>query len=967
MPSLNHIGAVALGSAMDRGAVAALVVLAAGLTASPAFGQAPSFAQAPTGDYTTGAGVSPDGRFVTGQNLMWTEPYRWNRLTGQIVHMSGPWRSWGSAVLSDGRVFGGWEDNFDTTAQIKAIRWNPDATHVDFASRLAFPSRSMTVSRVSRDGEYGLGWAIAGNGASNAVVINYAGGTGAGVANDLITAPGAYGYNYDRDHANLANVTLPINGTRYAYGAAWFPDVGDWRGVIWTLPFVQGMRDDSWETFSDVSPDARFILGRSGGQPVVRGNGPAWFLAAPTTPVMSTPDAYAMSDDGSVVVGKAYNPAATTLHKRDAVVWRRGQPPARLRDILASAGVSMPAYDAATLNAVSADGSVVVGTYRIEQAFQDVERAFVAVLPSLNDNCGTAKPVTYGTTLSTTNGATRAGVAATCTSEGTAPDVWFSFTPLANETITIDTCGSSFDTTLNLFQASSCASVGGALACNDDASPACSDNAHASRITASVFANTNYFIRVSGWNGAYGSVRLTITAPNRPANDACAQATNVVPGTSAAFTNVNAITDSRPPCGGTPFNDIWFKSVAPESGRMTFGTCGSTINTVMAVYDASACADFSVAALACGSSNAACTIVGGGNGTRITVNCVAGQTFLIRVGGLFGASGSGTFTSTFACDQNNLSPYAVSVLNSGPLNYWRFDDSGSITAADAVRFDQYLCGYGPGQYVGAVNRVPDFQGKALNLDGTGAYARVWAAANITNPSACSADSGRATLEAWIKTTDPMAGVVLTNRSNPGEFSLTLVVGYNTVGIPNTEGKVMFIADGPGNFHGAISNVRVDDGRWHHIVGFRGPSSGPFVNYYIAVDGVLQGFDNLPGVGTAHSGTNGWYWNIGHGPAWPVEGAAFNGRIDEAAIYCGNPNLSNHYTIGKPCPADLDDGTGTGTPNAGVDVNDLVYFLSTFEDGGPGADLDDGSGLGRPDGGVDVSDLLYFLVHFESGC
>lgn len=33
-----------------------------------------------------------------------------------------------------------------------------------------------------------------------------------------------------------------------------------------------------------------------------------------------------------------------------------------------------------------------------------------------------------------------------------------------------------------------------------------------------------------------------------------------------------------------------------------------------------------------------------------------------------------------------------------------------------------------------------------------------------------------------------------------------------------------------------------------------------------------------------------------------------------------------------CPADLDDGTGTGTPDTGVDINDLLYFLEHFEVG-----------------------------------
>ncbi len=68
-----------------------------------------------------------------------------------------------------------------------------------------------------------------------------------------------------------------------------------------------------------------------------------------------------------------------------------------------------------------------------------------------------------------------------------------------------------------------------------------------------------------------------------------------------------------------------------------------------------------------------------------------------------------------------------------------------------------------------------------------------------------------------------------------------------------------------------------------------------------------------------------------------------------------------------CPADLDNGSGTGTPDGGVDINDLLYFLGVFESGNVAADLDNGSGSGTPDGGVDISDLLFFLNHFEAGC
>ncbi len=68
-----------------------------------------------------------------------------------------------------------------------------------------------------------------------------------------------------------------------------------------------------------------------------------------------------------------------------------------------------------------------------------------------------------------------------------------------------------------------------------------------------------------------------------------------------------------------------------------------------------------------------------------------------------------------------------------------------------------------------------------------------------------------------------------------------------------------------------------------------------------------------------------------------------------------------------CPADLDDGSGAGQPDGGVDINDLLCFLAQYESGACGADLDGGMGNGLPDGGVDINDLLFFLTHYEGGC
>jgi Immunoglobulin I-set domain len=73
------------------------------------------------------------------------------------------------------------------------------------------------------------------------------------------------------------------------------------------------------------------------------------------------------------------------------------------------------------------------------------------------------------------------------------------------------------------------------------------------------------------------------------------------------------------------------------------------------------------------------------------------------------------------------------------------------------------------------------------------------------------------------------------------------------------------------------------------------------------------------------------------------------------------------TLTVLCPADVDNGSGTGTPDQAVDVSDLLYFLVSFEAGIAAADLDDGRGQGLQDDAVDVTDLIYFLVRFELGC
>ncbi len=82
---------------------------------------------------------------------------------------------------------------------------------------------------------------------------------------------------------------------------------------------------------------------------------------------------------------------------------------------------------------------------------------------------------------------------------------------------------------------------------------------------------------------------------------------------------------------------------------------------------------------------------------------------------------------------------------------------------------------------------------------------------------------------------------------------------------------------------------------------------------------------------------------------------------------GVPTIISDLDLVVPCPADFDDGTASGTPDGGVTIDDLLYFLALYADGALAADLSSPATPGTPDGGVTIDDLLYYLDRYEGGC
>ncbi|MCB9853700.1 MAG: hypothetical protein H6819_11435, partial [Phycisphaerales bacterium] len=127
-----------------------------------------------------------------------------------------------------------------------------------------------------------------------------------------------------------------------------------------------------------------------------------------------------------------------------------------------------------------------------------------------NDDCADAIAISGGITYVGTNvGSTGEDADTSCVS-GDVNAVWYSWVAECTDSVAVSLCGSSFDTTLGVYDA-----CGGLeIACNDDnAGPCGGGPGTISNLNFDAIQGTTYWIRVSGWNGAQGVFNLSVTCP----------------------------------------------------------------------------------------------------------------------------------------------------------------------------------------------------------------------------------------------------------------------------------------------------------------------------------------------------------------------------------------------------------------------------------------------------------------------
>ena len=131
----------------------------------------------------------------------------------------------------------------------------------------------------------------------------------------------------------------------------------------------------------------------------------------------------------------------------------------------------------------------------------------IAQVP-VNDECFGAIPVGLGTNGPFTNGLATTSVMVpagfTCSSTA-GTDVWFIHTATCNGTLTADTCGADYDSSMEVYDGSAGCAALVSVGCNDDTCGL------ASLVSWPATAGTTYYIKVGGWSNAIGSFPLNLT------------------------------------------------------------------------------------------------------------------------------------------------------------------------------------------------------------------------------------------------------------------------------------------------------------------------------------------------------------------------------------------------------------------------------------------------------------------------
>lgn len=412
-------------------------------------------------------------------------------------------------------------------------------------------------------------------------------------------------------------------------------------------------------------------------------------------------EAVVTNGDGTFqLVIDSFSPVGTDLFPDRFVDSTNGEP---LRDICFTIGLDDPLNWAgadtvtAALFELRKSGSTIVGPLNItgitnpwngffsvvveQAAGLEANQVHIEILiskdvpPPANDDCEDATPLSNGTTAISNVGASTDGFEEPelCDFDGSAQinsDIWYEYVATCNGDLTVDMCGSFFDTKLAVYDGCGVCPPGvGPVVCNDD-DDGCGVFGEQSRVTVPVMQGQCYRVRVGGFLGEQGLGALRVSCfagaccntgacasgltrpicedgggewfpgatcdlgtcpPPTPPNDECADCESLTTDEVFAGTTNGAGGSKVTTCGGGgDTRDTWHCWMADCTGVATFDVCDSAYDTTLAIFDGCDGNELECNDDTCGLS---------GRRSRIDAAVVEGTTYYVRVSGFDGAVG----------------------------------------------------------------------------------------------------------------------------------------------------------------------------------------------------------------------------------------------------------------------------------------------------------------------------------------
>ncbi len=578
--------------------------------------------------------------------------------------------------------------------------------------------------------------------------------------------------------------------------------------------------------------------------------------------------------------------------------------------------------------------------------------AFGASAFAQANNCPDATTLTLGTVSGTTVGATPDGAGCFASS----PDVWYKFTSPGFGRLVFETCGftQGIDTVLAVY--SGCpGNAGTLLACSDDN---CDFDA---RLTLSAVPGTTYYLRVSSANAASGAFKVSASMGDfYPASHGPDVIVGELNGVTAVgnLGAVRAYAVGTTSCnvGDAPLN--WIDDVAehPVIGQNMYRLKDGKFEQIGMSW-----LKHGFTALAentCGTCIPPPQL-----GRQLGIHCSDPYTAGLN------AVQSGLGPRSHVNATQGTYPYPFWVAHAGYIVPPGIGDNITrrlqVLNADALPAQNPGARYWvEGQYV----THDDAQaGNALN---NASYREVslFPQTVFLGPTV----QMKAAIYAW-KDADPLVDIQVVDAMEDGRPARFLVASRVTANTNGTWTYVYAVQNFNSDRSASAFRVRrgqstltsptVRDVFYHSGEIYDGTDWAFSASGADGVWACAQTFAQNPNANALRWGTMSTFSFVAdQPPAWK------RGGIDLFKPGAG-PDLSlvTQAPRGGPCPTDLDDGSGSGTSDGGVTIDDLVYFLDRYAAGSLESDLDDGSGTGVRDAGVTIDDLVYYLDRFAQGC